>query len=454
MEPNMGCTVFYASDGGIALGGNNEDYSNPSTMAWFVPPEGEKYGRVYFGYEGFLWGGGMNDQGLFFDALAIDQPMDVPSAGKPLYDGSLPDKALSDCSTVDCVVALFSQYHTNDTWYHQFMFGDAFGNSVIVEPNQFITPGENYQVATNFYQSQTYIPTCNTCTRYLKVTGMLAGASEYTVDLFRDILAAASFEGAFPTLYSNIYDLKTRTIYLYNFHDFDHVVVWQLDEELAKGAQSYRLADLFPENQAYIQFAKPELDQLESLRAAYPEFQGDPGLYGAFVGDYAVPPEMGLPYPYFSIAIKWDSLILKIKPDKAWLPLVPLTETSFYHVSSFAHIEVNFLPDADGQVNQFEYIENGSVYTLSRMMGEASPPLTPTPTKPVPSPSVTSTEIPTLTAEPPTPTPVPLTNTPSTLQLTPTPGEDIPSGNPLYWVIPGTFLVILAGWFLVRRRKI
>ena len=55
IHPDPGCTILYAADDNVALGGNNEDYSNPYTYIWFVPPEPGKYGRVCFGYEdGFL----------------------------------------------------------------------------------------------------------------------------------------------------------------------------------------------------------------------------------------------------------------------------------------------------------------------------------------------------------------------------------------------------------------
>ena len=54
--------------------------------------------------------------------------MSVSQGEKPSYEGSLPDKAMKECATVDCVTDIFSQFHTYDTWYHQFMFGDADGN--------------------------------------------------------------------------------------------------------------------------------------------------------------------------------------------------------------------------------------------------------------------------------------------------------------------------------------
>ncbi len=68
---HQSCTVFYAADENVALAGNNEDWNNPLTKIWFLPPEEAKYGRVYVGFDDFSPQGGMNDQGLFFDGLAV-----------------------------------------------------------------------------------------------------------------------------------------------------------------------------------------------------------------------------------------------------------------------------------------------------------------------------------------------------------------------------------------------
>ncbi len=454
--PDMGCSVIFASDGEVALGGNNEDYSNPFTMAWFLPPEDGKYGRVYFGYEGFIWGGGMNDQGLFFDAMAVDHPMSVAQGEKLSYIGSLPEKAMTECGTVDCVVEIFSQYHTFDTWYHQFLFGDANGNSVIIEPNQFLLKEKDYQVATNFYQSMTDIPTCSACDRYHTASGMFEDAEEYSVELMRDILDAVHFDQGSPTLYSNVYDLKERVIYLYQFHDFENVLVFQLDEELAKGYHTYALSDLFPENEDYFQWAKSELDRIGALQAAYQPVPVDLDRYDAFVGDYDIPPEMGLPYPFYSIAVENDALYLKIKTDKAWLELTPLSETSFYHVSSFSQLEITFLPDEDGQVDQFLYEENGRTYTFSRIKDEDAQPTAPTPNPPTPSPSTTITDVPTSTDEP-TATPLATlenTKSPNVIQPTSSPPAEKSSSFSYWWALPILSLAILAGWLLIRTRKI
>ena len=61
--PPDDCTVFTAADGDVVLVGNNEDFLHPLPKVWFLPPEGGKFGRVYFGFEN-QYQGGMNDQGF------------------------------------------------------------------------------------------------------------------------------------------------------------------------------------------------------------------------------------------------------------------------------------------------------------------------------------------------------------------------------------------------------
>jgi hypothetical protein len=97
LQPNQGCTVLYATDGELMLGGNNEDYFNPLTKVWFIPGEAGSSGRVYFGFDDFFPQGGMNDQGLFFDILALETEMPVSMEGKE-YGGNLVDTAMAGCA--------------------------------------------------------------------------------------------------------------------------------------------------------------------------------------------------------------------------------------------------------------------------------------------------------------------------------------------------------------------
>ncbi len=362
-----GCTVIYAADENQALGGNNEDYSDPDTMVWFLPAEDEHFGRVLFGYENFIWQGGLNDQGLFFDALATDERISVSKGDKTRYPGSLPWKALAECADVKCVKKMFEEYHAYDEWTFQFMFGDAYGNSVIIEPLTMIDGGAPFQVATNFYQSRTNITDCRYCDRYWTARNLFEKSPDLSVELMRDILNAVHLEGDYPTQYSTIYDLKGGLVYLYHFHNYSSVVIFNLAEELAKGYHASRLAELFPENPAFLEWAQPYRDKLAEKRAAYTVVEVDPLVYGPLLGDYAGPTNLSTLYPYYSVDYLNGNLILKLLPDKAWMKLEPTSPTTFFHISETSRFEITFLPEENGEVNQFTYTYLGKDYQFTRV---------------------------------------------------------------------------------------
>ena len=61
----------------------------------------------------------------------------------------------------------------------------------------------------------------------------------------RAVLSATHAEWISPTIYSYICDLKTLTVHVYQFHDFEAPFVFDLRAELAKGAREYDLSSLF-----------------------------------------------------------------------------------------------------------------------------------------------------------------------------------------------------------------
>jgi hypothetical protein len=371
MHPDMGCTVVYATDGNLALGGNNEDYGIPTTKAWFIPAEEGQYGRVYFGYENFIWQGGMNDQGLFFDAMAVNKPVMVPREGKSIYQGTLADKAMAECATVDCVLALFEQYHERDTWYHQFLFGDADGSSVIIEPLAVLRNDGGYQVGTNFYQSTTPKEQ-QTCPRFRVATRMLEDASTLSVDLMRQVMSATHLEGESHTLYSNVYDLTNRFVYLYYYHDYDNAVVLDLEKELAKGQRVVDLPTLFPPNAAAESWAAPILSGVEQARANRATVELAPVILEEYVGRYDIPDEMSssYPYPFFGVMLDGDTLYLQVKTDKAWYPLTPESDNAFFHLSVGNDFSVAFERGESGTVETMLYREGGREYALPRIPDE------------------------------------------------------------------------------------
>ena len=252
------CTVFFATDGVIVLGGNNEDWSDPNTKFWFIPSTEVKHGWIKFGFASGYPQGGMNDQGLFWDATACSYlEMPYSEANKEKFNGSLMQKVMEECSTVEEARLVFQNYYCDDQYRAQYLIGDRIGNSIIVEGDSIISNNSNYQVMTNFYHSHPELGGYP-CWRYETANELLTnndGISEY---LFGYILAATHQEGKYPTQYSQIYNLTDNIIYLFYFHNFDEMIVIILNQELNRGARSYNLPALFSK----IQTLTPEDEQV------------------------------------------------------------------------------------------------------------------------------------------------------------------------------------------------
>ena len=93
IQPVLGCTIFTASDGFSVLAGNNEDWHNVDTYIQFVPASEGKNGQMYFGTDDWYAEGGMNTEGLFYDAAALSavdlnvKPLPIlkPPITTPIY---------------------------------------------------------------------------------------------------------------------------------------------------------------------------------------------------------------------------------------------------------------------------------------------------------------------------------------------------------------------------------
>ncbi len=247
-NPSEGCTIVMVAKGKIVLAGNNEDWKNPKTKIWFIPASNGEYGRVCVGFDNMFAQGGMNDQGLFIDANALSPTGWEPIEGKPTFQGALMDRILAECATVEDAIAFCNKYNIPGLARARFPIADRTGASIVVEYGQgkvqYVRKTGVYQIATNFVitnvKDENY-----PCTRYKIADKMLKNAEDVSLDLVRAVLSATHQEGQYPTVYSNICDLKNRILYLYNFHNFEEVVRFDLKEELKKGRKSYDIPSFF-----------------------------------------------------------------------------------------------------------------------------------------------------------------------------------------------------------------
>ncbi len=252
ISESVGCTIFMCKTHDKVFVGNNEDWIDPNSYVWFLKAENGKLGRAYFGFDTALPQGGMNEKGLFFDCASVGGRIGKFYNKKEVYRGSLTELAMETCSTIEDVVSLFDKYDRSYMFY-QILFADKYGNSVIIETDTLIYKKTNYQIATNFCQSQHGVNPYS-FDRYHIADSMLFAETNYSTDFISRVLNSVHQEGGSPTQYSNIYDLNKGDIIIYLFHNYDRNCTLNIYDELKKGSHSYRISELLEASSDYENF--------------------------------------------------------------------------------------------------------------------------------------------------------------------------------------------------------
>jgi len=246
------CLFVSMAKSGLVLVGINEDYIDLRTALWFFPAGDKTYGRILWGYDRplFPYQGGMNDKGLFIDFNTVGTETGwKPDPDKPDLTDDPTDYLLSRFAAVDEVVEFFERNDVDLNW-GMFVVADAKGRSVVIEwangQLQVLENGQGYQVCTNDLLSPTGEPFRHSDVRWKLADKMLRDQTTPSVDLIRRVLSATCAQFDFTTtLYSTICDLVDKKVYLYHFHNYEEVVVFDLKKELAKGASNRSIPDLF-----------------------------------------------------------------------------------------------------------------------------------------------------------------------------------------------------------------
>jgi hypothetical protein len=86
------------------------------------------------------------------------------------------------------------------------------------------------------------------------------------------VLSSTHQEGAYPTQYSNIYDLRSGIIYLFYYYNYDEFMEINLFDELEKGYHSYYIPQIFSK----VMIIAPEEGQIISGSSATFNWRGLP----------------------------------------------------------------------------------------------------------------------------------------------------------------------------------
>jgi len=229
--PVSACTIFVLTDGSRVLFCNNEDWWNPKTRIWFVPAGDGYYGCAYVGYDDGWARGGMNTEGLscdwvggFMERWAADS--------RTCVRGNPTQRMLESCATVEEAIAFFQSHQEPDFCRAKILVADMTGASAIIGAKD----GKLQVEKSDRNQGFGYA--------YQTLSGWLAKAPEPTVDNGAAILHACLQEGKYATKYSNVFDLKSRYIYLYQFYERNDSVKLNLAVELKKGGHYYDMPQI------------------------------------------------------------------------------------------------------------------------------------------------------------------------------------------------------------------
>jgi tetratricopeptide (TPR) repeat protein len=258
------CLILKIAHGDCVLAGNNEDVNNPLSKIWFEPPEEGKYGITYFGCSVNYPQGGMNDQGLFFDAVAGYITEWKTSPKRLNFRGNLNRKIMEECASVEEAIAVYDKYNKSSFKYARIFLADRTGTSAMVGwidgDMKFIRDKGSFQ-AMGFKEE----------TAISMLKAIKENKKSASVDDVKEILEACHQEGRYPTQYSNICDLKNNVIYMYLFHDYSTVVKFDAAEEYKKGTHHYDLLPFFPDNteakNAMQEYEQTLLDSYEKVMA-------------------------------------------------------------------------------------------------------------------------------------------------------------------------------------------
>ena len=242
------CLILFITDGKTILVGNHEDWYADDAEVTFIPATGKKFGMIYFDFASEKTAqGGMNTAGLFFDGTRTPFAPYNDNDSKMDCKCYIWKKILEECATVDEAVGYVEKYKIPEMEDVHILFADKKGNSAAVGVYdgklQIHRRSSQHQLLTNFNLSNPSYGDEQPCPRFAMAERMLATDSSAAIGNIEKILSKTHQDKL--TAYSNIYNLTSGDVYVYNHADFNRKVKLNLKNELTKGKHSVRIDRLF-----------------------------------------------------------------------------------------------------------------------------------------------------------------------------------------------------------------
>ena len=255
------CSMFKITLYGKTMVGNNEDAWQLNSRIWFEQGGINKFGCAYVGHANLFPQGGINEAGLSYDGFTVYPKNLKDLSGKKKVDnpGAFLKDIMQHCKSVEEVQAFAAQYDRSVFNNGMLLFIDKSGKYLVMEVDTMTIGNDEKYVLSNFCPSITPDLNAVPIGRYQRGRKFLENKADTSLTFCvatMDTMHECRKKMGDGTTYTTIYDLENGLINLYFYHDFKHVVQFNLAEELKKGDHMLTIPDLFPQNDEYATFSK------------------------------------------------------------------------------------------------------------------------------------------------------------------------------------------------------
>ena len=232
IHSSKACTIFFLTDVNNALFFNNEDWTSPYTRIWFIPAGKDYYGCAFVGFVDGSAEGGINTEGLSFDWWAGGYNPYVWDKNKPRAKGSSSERMLETCKTVDEAIEFYKKYAEPSFENATILVADKTGASVTIGSKD----GELFFDKSNESRGIGYAESV--------FQKMYNHDNSVNLSNGTNILKHCVAPGEQGTKYSNVFDLRTGDIYVYQFESRSEGIALNLLDELKKGEHYYDISEI------------------------------------------------------------------------------------------------------------------------------------------------------------------------------------------------------------------
>lgn len=248
----VACSGFVVRKDGDVLIGHNKDWWSPDTYIHVYPADQDSYARLFleipfphiFNSEYMVLAGGVNEHGLCYESFVTPFKLASFELFKPPLFKNPVDYIAQHFTTVEEVVDYIESHNLFFLNYilcsGQIFVIDRTGDAAIIEGDEIIRIQKDYQICTNFLQSDPELGNYP-CWRYELLTTELENATDISVSNFESLLESVQLFSQ----YSWVYNPNESILHLYHFHDYKNSIEIDLKEEFNQEAHSYYLPSLF-----------------------------------------------------------------------------------------------------------------------------------------------------------------------------------------------------------------